>query len=179
MKGYLLAIFLMLAAISNVFAKAQTKYKFNSTNLRISILLRNPQQIAAFYEGRGFSKAMIAQLAQSCFMTIGIHNKSNKVLWHDLETWTFTRNNKIIKPFNRKYWKTMWLKMGISQAHQSTFRWTLLPEALDFRSNEHEGGNIILPYSKHAYTLNATFKTLKDKSGKPIHVKIENIKCLR
>lgn len=33
-------------------------------------------------------------------------------------------------------------------ARQPTFRWTLLPENLDFQPDEREGGNIMLPRTR-------------------------------
>lgn len=67
--------------------------------------------------------------------------------------------------------------MNIPQAHQSTFRWTLLPEQLDFRPNEAEGGNIILPWQDKPITIHAIFNTDKDKFAKPIEIKLDDISC--
>jgi len=164
---------------TNVLAESKKRYQFTNKEISVRVTPRSPQQMAAFYEGRGFSKKMINALIQPCFFTVGIHNKTSDILWHDLSTWKFTNNNGEIKNLNRSYWTNKWEKMKIPLAHQSTFRWTLLPEKLDFRSNEHEGGNIILPYSINKFTLKAAFKTKKDKSGKLITIKIENIQCKR
>lgn len=160
-------------------AKTKTKNKAQYTDkqIRISFSARTPEQIAAFYEGRGFSKAMVTKLKQQCFITVGIHNKSRHVIWLDLSNWIFANNNSAFKRLNRAHWKSVWKKMNIPLAHQSTFRWTLLPEKLDFRSNEHEGGNIILPFSDKPFTLRAHFKTKADKSGKPVIIQINNLQC--
>lgn len=158
---------------------AAQKFQFNSPQLKISLTPRTPEQIGAFYEGRGFSKAMINILKQQCFLTVIIKNKSRNILWHDLSNWNFTSSNKNILRYNRAYWKNKWQKMHIPLAHQSTFRWTLLPESLDFRSNEAEGGNIILPYTNTPVTLRAVFKAKADNSGKPVNIKINNIRCAK
>ena len=51
-----------------------------------------------------------------------------------------------------------------------------MPEKLDFRPFEGEGGNIILPRTENAITLEATIAAGKDKN-KTYEVKIENIHC--
>ncbi len=158
-------------------AKTRNIAQYSDTQIKIRFSPRTPQQIAAFYEGRGFSKAMVNILKQQCFITIGIRNKSQHIIWLDLEDWTFTNNNGQLKRLNRAHWLSVWQKMKIPLAHQSTFRWTLLPEKLDFRANEAEGGNIILPFSSKPFSLQACFKTKADKSGKPIIIRLNNIQC--
>ena len=78
---------------------------------------------------------------------------------------------------DRHYWKDVWRRMKIPLAHQSTFRWTLLPETLDFQPEEREGGNIVLPRSDKPMQIQARFPTRADKSGNPITVVFNNIKC--
>ena len=140
---------------------------------------RPPQQIAAFYEARGFSKSMIEELKQQCFITVWIHNKSSDVIWLELPKWRFRHADDAIKRRDRQYWKAIWSKMQIPLAHQSTFRWTLLPERLDFQPDEREGGNIILPRDDRPIQIQATFPTHKDKSGTPITVIFDYVHCAK
>jgi len=169
----------MLIVSNSIQAKTKDKYEYSSNSLRVRLSPKVPQNIAAFYEGRGFSKPMIDTLKQQCFITIGIHNKSNDIIWLKASNWVFSTKAGNIKRRDRAYWKSVWKKMSIPLAHQSTFRWTLLPEELDFRSGEHEGGNIILPYTEQPFTLTAEFKTKADKSGELIKVIINDIRCVR
>ncbi|MBN4080581.1 hypothetical protein JYT31_02845 [Beggiatoa alba] len=166
-----------LTIMQSLHAKTKNKYQYSHKQIKINFFPRTPEQMAAFYEGRGFSKAMIKQLEQQCFITIGIRNKSQQIIWLDLSNWRFTSTNGKLQRLNRTYWKSLWKKMDIPLSHQSTFRWTLLPEELDFRPNEHEGGNITLPYSKTPFTLHARFETKADKSGQPIIIEIKNLEC--
>ncbi len=160
-------------------AKAKNKAQYENKQIKIRFSSRTPEQIAAFYEGRGFSKAMVNKLKPLCFITVGIRNKSRDVIWLDLANWRFKNTEGEFKQFNRTYWKSLWKQMNIPLAHQSTFRWTLLPETLDFRPNEHEGGNIILPFSDKPFTLQAQFKTKADKSGKRFTIQVNNLQCIR
>lgn len=160
-------------------AKTTNEAQYSNEQIRIKFSPRTPEQIAAFYEGRGFSKAMVNKLKQQCFITVRILNKSRDIIWLDLSNWTFTNTEGEFKRTTRTEWKLLWKKMAIPLAHQSTFRWTLLPEELDFRPNEHEGGNITLPFSSKPFTLQAGFKTKADKSGKAFSIQTNTIQCAR
>jgi len=150
---------------------------YYSSELAVGLIPRPPQQIAAFYEARGFSKQMVARLKHQCFITVWVHNKSQKVIWLDLSLWQFANNSGAITRLDRNYWKAEWNKNQIPLAHQSSFRWTLLPEILDFRPDEREGGNIVLPRSEKPMQIHALFPTRADKSGIPINVVFNNIEC--
>lgn len=150
---------------------------YESERLVVDLSPRTPQQIAAFYEGRGFSDAMIDLLRQQCFITVFIHNKSRDIIWLDLDHWQFTHGDGPIIRRDRHHWKARWQKMGTPLAHQSTFRWTLLPEQLDFLPDEREGGNIILPRDDQPITLTARFDTGEQREGDPIRIKLEKLRC--
>lgn len=172
-----LAIFLSitLAGVSN----AATAPQYDSPELAVGLIPRTPQQIAAFYEARGFNKPMIEKLKQQCFITVWIHNKSSRVIWLDLAQWRFSNADGVITRPDRRYWKAVWNEMQIPLAHQSTFRWTLLPESLDFQPDEREGGNIVLPRNDKPLMIQATFPTGADKSGMPITINFNSIQCAK
>ncbi len=150
---------------------------YDTAELEVGLKPRTPLQIAAFYEARGFSKAMVEKLKQQCFITVWVHNKSQDIVWLDLSQWRFSNSTGEIIRKDRHYWKQVWHKMQIPLAHQSTFRWTLIPETLDFQPDEREGGNIILPRDHKPMQIQATFPTRRDKSGTPLSVIINNIRC--
>lgn len=158
-------------------AVAENKIRFDSTELRITLASRTPQQMAAFYEARGFNIAMLDKIKQYCFITVFIQNKSNDIIWLNLNNWQFISDNHQLSRVDRHQLKKIWQSMNIPLAHQSTFRWTLLPEQLDFRANEREGGNIVLPWTNTTITVTARFDTLSNKSGKPIKIKLDNLQC--
>ena len=175
------SVFLYLLIIGPVFLpirlEAAQPVAYDSPHLAIGFMPRTPQQIAAFYEARGFSKPMIDKLKQQCFITVWIHNKSSDILWLDLPQWQFSSPAGKIERRDRQYWKSIWNEMQIPLAHQSTFRWTLLPETLDFHPDEREGGNIILPRSDQTLHIQVTFPTRADKSGTPITLRFNDIHC--
>ena len=145
--------------------------------LELRLLPRSPDQIISFYEARGFPEEMRDILRKQCFITVGMSNHSNKKLWHDLDSWEFHQDGKPIKRYHRNEWKERWRKMDIPMSKQSTFRWTLLPETLDYLPGEHEGGNVILPFTDGYFSLKATFKTGDDKQGKTITIMTDKLYC--
>lgn len=158
---------------------ADTLPHYDSPELAVGLMPRTPQQIAAFYEARGFSKPMVERLKQQCFITVWVHNKSQNIIWLDLARWKFSTPTSNVTRRDRHYWKAIWSEMQIPLAHQSTFRWTLLPEILDFQPEEREGGNIILPRSDEPMQIHASFPTRADKSGVPLTVIFNNIECAK
>lgn len=176
-KTIFLCSFFLLSVFVQARLEAAEPVEYHTPELTIGFLPRTPQQIAAFYEARGFNKPMIDKLKQQCFITVWVHNKSSNIIWLDLSQWQFSNQTGEIERRDRRYWKTVWNEMQIPLAHQSTFRWTLLPEILDFQPDEREGGNIILPRDNNAIEIQATFPTQADKSGTPIIIKSGSLHC--
>jgi hypothetical protein len=148
-----------------------------TADLELEFTARTPNQMGSFYEARGFPKSMLNILKQHCYITTGITNLSDRKIWLDLSQWEFSSEGKPLKREHRDYWKKRWQDMEISLDKQSTFRWTLIPESLDYLPNEHEGGNIILPFTDKPITLQATFATGEDKKGKKIIITTDKLFC--
>ena len=145
--------------------------------LEVGFMSRTPNQMASFYEARGFPKAMRDILKRQCFITVGILNKSNKKIWLDLSSWHFSADGKPLKREHRDYWKKRWQDMDVPLSKQSTFRWTLIPETLDYLPGEHEGGNIVLPFTDKAISLTATFASGENKQGKTLTITTDKLFC--
>ena len=145
--------------------------------VQIGFRPRTPDQMGSFYEARGFPKAMIDRLRQQCFITVRIHNTSDDILWLELSDWHFSNDGKPLERDHRDTWKQRWLEMDMPMHSQSTFRWTLLPETLDFLPDEAEGGNIVLPRVEGPITLDASFATGADKQGPAVNIHIDTLFC--
>jgi len=167
-KGFRVSMLLVLAGAAIAAPDSRVDIKFTP---------RSPEQMSAFYEARGFPTPMIELLAKQCFITVGIHNTGKDTIWLELSRWRFTAQGKEITRYHRKHWLQQWQKMNIPLAKQSTFRWTLLPEVLDYQPDESEGGNIILPQVRGPITLNAEFASGADKRGPLIRVRYDNLHC--
>jgi len=153
------------------------KLVYEDKNVKMRIITRSPKQIAAFYEGREFSKAAIKETNQFCFPAVIVINKTSDTLWLNLDNWTFVNGDNPIKRIRRDYWKKRWLAINLSNAHQSTFGWTLMPEIRDLQVDEGVGGSIPIEMQSQPFTLHARFKTGQDKHGPEISVIMHNIPC--
>ena len=145
--------------------------------LDVELTPRTPNQMGSFYEARGFPKNMLDVLKKQCYITVGIRNKSDRKIWLELSNWTFSAAGKPIKREHRDYWKKRWQEMNIPLNKQSTFRWTLIPEKLDYLPGEEEGGNILLPFTKDYISVRAIFSTGENKQGKKITITTDKLFC--
>lgn len=166
-----------LVLVAGVAQAADDRVVFENSRMKITMTPRTPDQMAAFYEARGFPNDMIRLIRQQCFITTIIRNKSDDVLWLELDNWHFESADGAVRRYDREYWKKRWNEMNVPLPSQSTFRWTLLPEALDFRPNEGEGGNIVLHRDSAPFEVSASFAIGKDKRGGTVKVRMENVRC--
>jgi len=162
------ALLLALSASANAARDNRVDIKFTP---------RTPEQMSAFYEARGFPAPMVDLLAKQCFITVRVHNTGRDTLWLDLSQWHFSSRGKDIPRYHRNHWLPLWNEMNVPLANQSTFRWTLLPEMLDYQPDESEGGNIILPQVKGPFSLTAVFASGPDRRGPPITLRYDNLRC--
>jgi hypothetical protein len=153
--------------------------RYEDEQLKIRIVMRTPDQLRAFYIGRGFNQAAIDRILETCFITPVIHNKTVDVLWLELDEWQFSRGDKIIPRIGRDYWPQQWRETGLSQAHQSTFGWTLMPEVRDLRLDEGVGGSVVIPMQTGPFRLTMKFHTGADKQGPVKTVVFEDLQCVR
>ncbi|MDH5184044.1 MAG: hypothetical protein OEX12_09165 [Gammaproteobacteria bacterium] len=153
--------------------------EIHTSDYRLSISPRSPEQIGAFYEARGFPRPAITLLQQHCYLTVYFRNTSDHIIWLDLNNWQFRSAGNKLPRRDRGYWLQVWRDMGLAMRFQSTFRWTLMPERLDFRPDEREGGNLILPYTEQPIELEATIKIQGPQTETIKTIQMSNILCKR
>lgn len=167
----------VIGALSGLLPVIGTAADYADGRLSVRLTPRTPEQMAAFYEARGFERTMIDVLRRQCFITVLIKNTGDQVVWLDLQNWVFHDADGPLQRRDRVFWRGRWNALQIPLAHQSTFRWTLLPERLDFRPGEQEGGNIVLPRTGRPLSVTARFDVGSDRTGQPIRVKFDNVRC--
>ena len=155
---------------------AAERLEIDNKSFRLRLSTPAPSALAAFYEGRGFPQTMIEVLRQQCFINVGLRNKTNTIVWYDLSNWQFTTKDGAITPYPRRHWQALWQQLHIEARHQATFRWTLLPEQLDFRPTEAEAGNIVLPYTALPITIRGKIAVGENKD-KIIDIAFEEVTC--
>lgn len=157
--------------------KSDNGPKVENALFRFHLTPRTAEQMAAFYEGRGFPASARQIIKNTCFFTAVFRNKSDKVIWLELTNWHFYTLDGEVKRLDRQYWNSQWDKIQLAQASRSTFGWTLLPEVRDLQPHEPVGGNIVLPMLNKPVTLKAYFVTGQNKRGTGINVEFRNIQC--
>jgi len=161
----------------NLLAATKQPVKYEDSDLKARLIFRSPDQIEAFYLGRGFSKKAIKRITDTCFITAIISNKAVDVLWLELDNWRFTSKSQPIRRITRDYWKKQWQEVGMPLNHQSTFGWTLLPDVRDLRRFEGVGGNVAIPRQNGPFDLEMQFNTGSDKKGKQKKIVFHNLRC--
>ena len=172
----------LLILLSSSISLAQTPKldaeHFEDKDITVIIGSRTPEQLSAFYTGRGFNQAAIDAITEKCFIFGIVDNKTYERLWLTLNDWKFfAADGSPMKRLKKDDWARVWKETGLSQAHQSTFGWTQLPESRDLRQFEHVGGNVAVEWKDEPFTLVATFKTGVGKAGKPRTITVENLTC--
>lgn len=177
MFSRLFLVFLFLVFPECSIATTNEPVKFEDEDIHARLVSRTPEQLAAFYIGRGFHNQAVERIQQTCFITVILKNKNIEVLWLDLDNWEFSRNSISIPRINRDYWKKQWQEVNLPLGHQSTFGWTLLPEVRDLRMHEGVGGNVVIPKQIEPFDLTMLFNTGFDKKGKVKKITFRNITC--
>jgi len=141
------------------------------------LMPRTPEQMAAFYEARGFPPAAIERIRSTCFITVHIENRSRRVIWMEPRTWKFSSKGRPLQRLDSSFWEAQWDAAGLPQANRSTFGWTQLPAERDLQPHESVGGNIVFPGTTASFDLDAVFQTGQDRRGRQLEVRFENVAC--
>lgn len=174
-----LALVLSIASGSHI-AAMEEPYPgpfFENDELLMVVIPRTAEQMAAFYEARGFPQRAIDKVTATCFVTIHIDNKSRHITWLETANWQLTSEGKTLDILGSEYWDATWEQIDLPQAFRSTFFWTQLPPVVDLHADEPVGGNIVLPGSIERFDIEANFRTGADKQGAPLQVRFTNIEC--
>ena len=177
LRATVLAFASMAACSTAPSAEAPAEYRHEDRDLSLYMIPRTPQQMAAFYEARGFPAQAREPIRGACFITTGIQNKGDRVLWLELGRWRFVSRHGGIARITRDHWRRQWARLDLPQAKRSTFGWTLMPEVRDLQPGEPVGANIVLESIREPFTVEARFRTARDKAGPEITVRLQNVRC--
>jgi len=176
-KAITLLVLIMSFGNTSIAAEKEKPYKFENKVIKFALHPRTPEQMAAFYEGRGFPKSAVNATKDACFITAGMRNLAKHKIWLDLKQWRFYSSDGEITRINRQQWTQNWQQLNVPLASQATFSWTLLPESRDLHQHEPVGGNITLIPFGDSFTVEAVFATGEQQKGPSLTVKIENVRC--
>jgi len=172
-----LIIGLLLTANCYGFGKPYPGPFFENEQLLMVLVPRAPEQMAAFYEARGFPQNAIDIITDTCFVTVHIENKSQQVTWLETGNWRLTGNGQALTIMGTDYWNRQWEEIDLPRANRSTFYWTQLPAVVDLQADEPVGGNIVVPGDVEYFAIEANFMTDQDKRGQMIQLNFEHVEC--
>ena len=175
---YIITLVFLAATYSSALLAEEDDNPFvENSYFKFRMIPRSSESMIAFYEARGFSKAALALIKETCFITAIVRNKNKAIVWTDLKNWRFFNKDNEVMRLNRAYWNTQWQNLNIAQASRSTFEWTLMPEQRDLQFNEPVGGNVIIPKPDSSFDIEVIFVTGKNKRGPEIKVHFKNLRC--
>jgi hypothetical protein len=156
----------------------KTRYRVEIEDFEMRVIPRTPDQMSAFYEGRGFGKEMLMAIRAACLMTVIIRNRSSRIVWLEPGRWRLTTvTGQSVRRLTREHWRATWEGIKAPLAHRSTFGWTQLPTVRDLRPAEPVGGNLALVPVSGPFTLEARFATGENKKGPEWVLKIPDLSC--
>jgi hypothetical protein len=151
---------------------------FVENNDMLMVLMpHTPEQMAAFYEARGFPKKALELIRNTCFVTVHIENKSQRVIWLETANWHLSSDNQALRHLDKDHWDTRWNDIDLPLAKRATFGWTQLPLQRDLQPDEPVGGNIVLDGNIRKFNLEAHFLTGRDKRGGMLEVRFQDVAC--
>ena len=181
---YTVSVFSLIGCFPNVTLAKQIldkktgRVKLEQHGLRIRVVPRGSDHMAAFYEGRGLPHRAIKHLKDVCFFTVSVHQLEKRIVWIEPARFRFTdAKGKVIKRYPREYWDQLWNKLGVPSGARATFGWVQLPTARDLRYQEPIGGMIMVAPTKGKIKLTMEFPTGANKNGPSIRIRLHSLQC--
>ena len=152
--------------------------RLSREEIEFSVAVPQPEQMVAFYSARGFPPAAIEEIRRTCYLGVGLFNKSDKVVWLELANWRIEdESGRPVRRITREQWDKTWERLGVPPASRATFGWTQLPESRDLQPQEPVGGNLAVVSPNKPFKLIARFRTGADGKGEPIEVRVDKLQC--
>ena len=170
---------LSLAPGAHAADKPPARSSFSGQGLAVHAQTRTPDQMTAFYAGRGFPASMLTPISHVCFLTVSLRHTRRDVVWLEPSRWRIVdAEGNPVPRLDRDFWNRVWETLQAPPASRATFGWSQLPESRDLQPAEPVGGNITIAQPTGAFTLEMHFATGKDKKGPEIVGSIPGLVCL-
>lgn len=158
--------------------KPAIRFSFSGQGLTVHAMTRTPDQMTAFYAGRGFPANMLVPISHVCFLTVSMRHTRHDAVWLEPSRWRMVdAEGHTVQRLNREFWNRVWETMQAPAASRATFGWSQLPESRDLQPEEPVGGNITIVQPRGPFTLEMPFATGKDKKGPEIVARIKDLVC--
>jgi hypothetical protein len=168
----------LMFSLPTLAKEKKDKNRYEDKDIVFRVVPRQPDNIVAFYQGRKFPQRAVEEIRKSCYITFLMRNKSNTIMWLDLENWRFSSEDKNFSRLRRPYWTAKWQALDIPQSFQSTFGWSLLPEQRDLHPDEPVGGSVTFTFTDKPIVVEARFKRGKNKDQGEKVIRFDQVRCV-
>ena len=156
-------------------------WQIQGEHIQIQLNPLKPEQVRAFYLGRGFPKEVSEQIVNSCVYQVVIKNTSvadsDAIVSVNLEDWRVfdQQAQKALVP--KEKWLEKWAELGASDAAIIAFKWATFPAQQVFEQTGDYGWGMILFGDQLEETFNVELQwRVNDEAN---HQKVEQLMCIK
>lgn len=142
-------------------------WEWREAGISLQLVQLLPDQVRAFYLGRGFGRAEADLIADNCLFQTIFRNNGASPLSYDLETWRVSHQGKTSGMMTRARWDEKWSSGPVSKASRIAMRWALLPTRQSFEPGDYNWGMTaygLAPGSEFDLIVNASMDG-QEKAG--------------
>lgn len=114
---------------------------------RITLVQLLPDQVRAFFQGRGFTAAQSERVAATCVFQLVIRNGADaaEAMTVELPAWRVERaGGGAGSPRLAAAWEAEWARLGVASGPRVAFRWALFPARQRFAPGDWNMGMLTL-----------------------------------
>jgi hypothetical protein len=179
---------LLAALVANVPAVAGTErtvdadtglatWAWEDGQARITLSQLLPDQVRAFFQGRGFSPAQSEVVARACGFQMVVRNAAGApgAMAIELGAWRVQRPGaESAPPRVAASWEAEWARLGVAPASRIAFRWALFPAEQAFQPGDWNMGMLLLEVPAGAvFDLHATWRI----DGQARAAALDGVRC--
>jgi hypothetical protein len=83
-------------------------------SVTLALTQRTPEQVRAFYLGRGFPPELARRIADHCVLVVSLRNQSQAPIHYDLDGWRYvTSDGTVRSPRPKEDWIREWREYGV------------------------------------------------------------------
>lgn len=121
-----------------------SEWRWQSQGLSIRLAQLLPDQVRAFFQGRGFDAETADEIARRCVFQSVIRNSGAEgVVRLDLTQWRSWHDDERPLRLNR-VWQEEWEGRDVGEAARIAFRWALFPAEHEFRPGDWLMGMLVV-----------------------------------
>jgi hypothetical protein len=130
-------------------------WEIRESGMSLRLVQRLPDQTRAFFLARGFTRADVDLIAQSCVFQTIFKNTSQtekpSVLEYNLRSWNVHVADAVRGLKTREDWAEQWAARDIPQPAKIAFEWALLPTRQVYNPGDYNWGMSVfnLPPDNH------------------------------